>query len=90
VPLGRSITAVDAAPSGSYVAVSTTPALSIGRIRDSVFVLRTSDGAEIFRRYLPTYARSRVAFLGDSRLAFDDREGERFGVRVLQIATRQR
>jgi hypothetical protein len=86
VPLGRSITAVDAAPSGSYIAVSTTTALNIGRIRDSVFVLRARDGAEVFRRYLPTYARSRVAFLGDSRLAFDDREDERFGVRVLRIA----
>jgi len=87
VPLGRSITAVDTDPSGSYVAVSTTTALNIGRIRDSVFVLRTSDGVEVFRRYLPTYARSRVAFLGSFRLALDDREGERFGVRVLQIPT---
>ncbi|MET0151972.1 MAG: hypothetical protein ABW298_05130 [Candidatus Binatia bacterium] len=90
VPLGRSITAVDATPSGSYIAASTTTALNIGRIRDSVFVLRARDGAEMFRRYLPTYARSRVAFLGDSRLAFDDREGERFGARVLQIPARQR
>src|SRR5262245_1086055 len=87
VPLGRSITAVDADPSGSYVAVSTTTALNIGRIRDSVFVLRASDGIEVLRRYLPTYTRSRVAFLGDSRLALDDREGERFGVRVLRIPT---
>jgi hypothetical protein len=86
VPLGRSITAVDANPSGSYIAVSTTTTLNIGQIRDSVFVLSTGSGAEVFRRYLPTYARSRVAFLGDSRFAFDDREGERFGVRVLQIA----
>ncbi len=86
VPLGRSITAVDASPSGSYIALSTTTALNIGRIRDSVFVLRTEDGAEVFRRYLPTYARSRVAFLGDSRLAFDDQERGRFGVRVLRIS----
>jgi hypothetical protein len=85
VPLGRSITAADTDPSGSYVAISTTTALNIGHIRDSVFVLRTSDGVEVFRRYLPTYTRSRVAFLGDSRLAFDDREGEHFGVRVLKI-----
>jgi hypothetical protein len=87
VPLGRSIIAVDADPSGSYVAVSTTTALNIGHIRDSVFVLRTSDGVEVFRRYLPTYTRSRVAFLGDSRFAFDDRKGEHFGVRVLEIPT---
>jgi hypothetical protein len=87
VPLGRSITAVDAAPSGSYVAVSTTTALNIGHIRDSVFVLRTSDGVEVFRRYLRTYTRSRVAFLGDSCFAFDDRQGEHFGVRVLEIPT---
>jgi hypothetical protein len=87
VPLGRSITAVDADPSGSYIAISTTTALNIGRIRDSVFVLRTSDGIEVFRRYFPTYTRSRVAFLGDSRFAFDDREGEHFGVRVLEIPT---
>jgi hypothetical protein len=87
VALGRSITAVGAAPSGSYVAVSTTTALNIVHIRDSVFVLRTSDGIEVFRRYLPTYTRSRVAFLGESRFAFDDRQGEHFSVRVLVIPT---
>jgi len=85
VPLGRGITAADVDPRGSYVALSTTTTLNIGQIRDSVYVLRARDGGEAFRRYLPMYSRSRVAFLGDSRLAYDDQEGGRFGVRVLRV-----
>jgi len=87
VPLGRGITAVGADPGGSYVAVSTTTALNIGRIADSVYVLATKDGAEVFRRYLPTYSRSGVAFLGSERFAYDDRDADRFGVRVLRLPT---
>jgi len=84
VPLGRGITAVAADPTGSYVAISTTTSLNIGHIRDSVYVLSTKDAAEVFRRYLPTFTRSRVAFLGDERFAYDDRDG----VHVLRISAR--
>jgi hypothetical protein len=85
VPKGRGITAVDADPSGHYVAVSTTTALNIGHIRDAVYVLRARDGAQVYRAYLPAYARSRVTFLGSSRFAHDDRDGERFGIRILEV-----
>jgi hypothetical protein len=86
VALGRGITSVDLDPSGSYVALSTTTNLSIGRIRDSVYVLRVRDGVEVFRRYLPTYSRSQVAFLGAGRFAYDDWDGSRFGVRIVRIS----
>ncbi len=86
IPKGRGITAVAVAPDGRHVAVSTTTALNIGSIRDSVFVLRASDSAEVFRAYLPTYARSRVAFLDSARFVYDDRENERFGIRILAVA----
>jgi hypothetical protein len=85
VPLGRGITAVDVDATGSYVAVSTTTSLNIGRIRDAVYVLSTRDGEEVFRRYLPTYTRSRVAFLAAGRLAYDDKSGDTFGIRLVQL-----
>jgi len=85
VPLGRGITAVDVDATGSYVAVSTTTSLNIGRIRDAVYVLSTRDGEEVFRRYLPTYTRSRVAFLTAARLAYDDKRGDTFGIRLVRL-----
>lgn len=72
VPLGRGITAGALAASGRYVALSTTTELNIGSISDTVLVRRTSDGAEVFRKTLPPYARSHVAFLGDRRFAYTD------------------
>ncbi len=82
---GRGITAVAVNPSGKYVAISTTTSLNIGRIKDAVYVLRTSDGKEVWRRYLPTYARSSVVFLGDMFFAYTDWDGAHIAVRVLQI-----
>ncbi|MBI3931991.1 MAG: hypothetical protein HY317_01125 [Acidobacteria bacterium] len=67
VPRGRLITSVAVDPAGAWVAVSASTALNIGAIRDSVVLLRASDGAEVFRRYFPTYHRSAVALLGRSR-----------------------
>jgi hypothetical protein len=66
VPLGRSITSAALAPGGRYVAFSTTTTLSIGQIRDSVFVVQTDTGTEVFRRYFPTYTRSTVGFVNGS------------------------
>ncbi len=59
---GRSISSAAATPSGDLIAVSVSTALNIGRIRDSLYVLRASDGSEVFRRYLPTYTRTPVYF----------------------------
>lgn len=83
---GRGITAVAVNPGGTYVAISVTTALNIGHIKDAVYVLRTSDGQEVWRRYLPTYARSSVAFLGDEFFAYTDWDGAHATVRVLKVA----
>jgi hypothetical protein len=82
---GRGITAVAVDPSGTYVAVSVTTSLNVGHIRDSVYVLRASDGAAVFCHYLPTYTRSEVAFLGNSHFAYTDWDGAHSQVRVLQL-----
>ena len=69
IPKGRGVTAVSVDPAGRYIAVSVTGNLSIGSVRDAVFVVRVADGAEVWRRYLTRYARSQVAFLGAGYLA---------------------
>jgi len=85
VPKGRGITAVAVSPGGTYVAVSTSTSLNIGHIQDAVYVLRVSDGKTLWRRNLPTYARSSVAFLGENLFAYTDWDGTHATVRVLQI-----
>jgi hypothetical protein len=82
---GRGITAVAVDPGGTYIAVSTTTSLNIGHIKDAVYVLRASDGQEVWRRYLPAYARSSVTFLGERLFAHTDFDGTHVTVRVLQI-----
>ncbi len=75
VPKGRSVTAAALAPSGRYVAVSTSTDLNIGSVPDTVLVLRTDTGADVFRKTLPRYTRSHVAFLGDHHVAYTDVDG---------------
>jgi hypothetical protein len=84
---GRGITAVAVDPSGTYVGISITTSLRVGggHIKDAVYVLRTSDGKEVWRRYLPAYARASLAFLGDKLFAYTDWDGAHATVRVLQI-----
>jgi hypothetical protein len=84
-PKGRSITSAAMDARGRYVAASTTTALSIGSIKDTVVALRTGDASEVFRRALPMYARSQVAFLGDRYFAYSEVEGTRSRIRVLRI-----
>ena len=84
-PKGRSITSAAMDGHGRYVAVSTTTALNIGSIKDTVVVLRTGDGSEVFRRTLPAYSRSQVAFLGREYFAYSDVDGTRSRTRVLRI-----
>ena len=57
-------------PSGRFIAISTTNGLNIGGIPDTVLVRRTSEGGEVFRKTLPAYARSDVAFLGEHHFAY--------------------
>jgi hypothetical protein len=84
-PKGRSITSAALDARGRYVAASTTTSLSIGAIKDTVLALRTSDGSEVFRKALPSYARSQVAFIGDAHFAYSDVEGTRSRTRVLRM-----
>ena len=82
---GRSITAVKVDPDGAYVAISETNAIRDNIVRDAVYVLRTSDGREVWHRNLPRYARSSLAFLGEKLFAYTDYDGTHSTVRVLQI-----
>jgi hypothetical protein len=81
VPKGRSITALAVSPDRRRIAVSVTSSISVGSTPDAVFVVRVADGAEVFRRYLPKYARARVAFPDPNRFVYTDLEG----VNVLEI-----
>ena len=85
-PKGRSITSAAMDARGRYVAASTTTSLNIGSIKDTVVALRTGDGHEVFRKALPMYARSQVAFLGDGYFAYSDVEGTHSRTRVLRLA----
>jgi hypothetical protein len=76
LPRGRGITSADADPVGRFVAVSTSAIYSLGGVEDSVVVIDTADGREVFRDSLPAYARSEVAFVGDGLLAYTAWDGE--------------
>ncbi len=69
VPKGRNISSLSVDPGARYVAVSLATGLSIGSTKSAVVLLRLSDGQELFRRYHPTFAGTRVAFLGIDYLA---------------------
>ncbi len=85
IPKGRSIASLSADPDGRYIAVSVTRNLSIGDVPDAVFVIRTADGVEIYRRYMAPYSRSHLGFLGPDRLAMTIVEKGRARVRVLAV-----
>jgi hypothetical protein len=70
VALGRGIIAVATNPSGSLIAVSVSTNLNIGNTADAVYILRASDGSEIFRKYLPRYSRSNIVFPSDDLFAY--------------------
>jgi len=82
---GRGITAVKVDPDGAYVAISETNAIRDNPVQDAVYVLRASDGKEVWHRNLPRYARSSLAFLGEKLFAYTDSDGAHSTVRVLQI-----
>jgi len=88
LPKGRSIVGVDVDSTGALIALSMTGTVSLGDIHDAVVVLRAGDGVEVFRRFLPRYTRTAVAFLDAERFAYSDWVGQRAEVRVLRIAER--
>jgi hypothetical protein len=85
VPKGRSVTAAALSSSGRHVALSTTTDLNIGSVPDTVLVLRTDTGTGVFRKTLPRYTRSHVAFLGHRHLAYTDVDGSKATVHVLTL-----
>jgi hypothetical protein len=78
---GRSINSVAIAPAGDLVAISVASALNIGNIQDAIYVLRTSDGKEVFRRFLPRYTRTNVLFPDKDHFAYSA-EGKTFLLRI--------
>lgn len=85
IPKGRSISAVSVDPSGKLVAISVSPSLSIGNVRDAVYVIRAADRTEVYRRNLPAYSRSQVAFLRSEFLALTLVENGESRVEVLRV-----
>jgi hypothetical protein len=85
IPKGRSITSLTVDPGGRYIAISATRNLSIGNVPDTMFVIRVSDGADIYRRYLTPYTRSHLGFLGPDRLAMTIVEDGHARVLVLAV-----
>ncbi len=85
VPLGRAITDVAVSSDGVYIAISTSSGLNIGSVPDTVYVLRSADGADVFRRTLPRYARSQLAILGPRYLAYSRHDGTRQWIEVIEL-----
>jgi hypothetical protein len=85
VPRGRGVTDVAVQPEGRLIAFSTTMSLSIGNARDAVVVLRAADGTEVFRRFLPRYARSTVVFPARDLFGYTEWDGARAETRVLRV-----
>jgi len=75
VPLGRAIQSAAFDAAGKWIAVSVGTSLNIGKAQDAVYVLSASDGHEVFRKYLPRYSRSPVAFLEPHFFAYSDPSG---------------
>lgn len=80
---GRGIRAISPSPDGRLIAISVGPNTRIGSVKDSLYVLRTADGAEVFRHILPPYSRSVPAFLGNGHLAITVNQD----VQVLEVPT---
>lgn len=85
VARGRKIVAVSLNPTGKLIAVSVSDRHWTGKVHDSVYVIRTRDGVEVFRQYLPPLSQSRVQFLGPLLLAYTDFDGSDGFVRVVKV-----
>ena len=85
LPRGLAFTSLAFDDRGEHIALSATSRLNIGSQRDEVWVIRTSDGAEVFRRYAPKYARAAVALPAGRYFALDETRDGRPAVRVYQL-----
>ncbi|NNE83517.1 MAG: hypothetical protein HKN28_06060 [Alphaproteobacteria bacterium] len=85
IPRGRGIEALSLAADGSFIAASVSTNLNIGSTNSAVFLVRTDNNEEVYRRYLPMYARTRLAFIGTRYLAMTRSENEQSFVDVYRI-----
>lgn len=86
IPLGRNIDGLSISADGRTIAVSTSSELSIGTTPSTLLVFRTSDGADLYRRYQPKGVRTRLAFLGEGHLAIGRFEGGSAFVDVMALS----
>ena len=82
---GRRIHSLAVDPGGKYIAISVGTALSMGDIQDSVYVLRTRDGSEVFRKYFHPYTRSSVVFAGSEFFGYFEPEPHPGVVRFVRL-----
>lgn len=87
VPAGRRIAALSVDPGGSFIALSVAGSYWGSGTRGAVYVLRTADGGEVYRRYAPPDLNIGVAFLGSGYLAMDRMSAGSHGIEVLRLAT---
>ena len=85
IPRGRGINDVSVQPAGGLIAVGLSGNLRIGTVKDSVFVLRTDTGKEVYRRFMPSYSRPHLAFLGRGHLAIGRYADGRSWIEVLAV-----
>ena len=87
IPKGSGIKDQAVSPDGELIAVSTSTNRNIGNVRDSLFVLRTRDGVEVYRRFFRKYTRTRMAFLGPRHLAVTRADLDKGGgwIEVLEV-----
>ena len=82
---GLSISSIAFDERGKHIAISTSGASRIGNQRAEVWLVRTSDGAELFRRYAPTHSRPVVALPAGRYFAVDELHDRRSAVRVYDL-----
>jgi hypothetical protein len=88
LPRGLGINGVAVDGDGEFVAVTATSGLNIGNQRDEVWLVRTSDGTELFRRYAPKYSRDTVAIPGGRYLVVGEINDGRPSLRAYRLPGR--
>jgi hypothetical protein len=89
LPRGLGINGVALDQRGEFVAVTATSGLNIGSQRDEVWLVRTSDGTELFRRYAPKYSRDPVALPTGRYFVVGEITDGRPGLRVYRLPASQ-
>jgi hypothetical protein len=83
LPNGRGFTAAALDLSLGLVAISATTTLSLGSAPDVLAIIRTRDGRDVYRRYLPRYSRSPTIFFNGGLFGYSDLSG----THVLRVGT---